>query len=283
MIYSLITLGAYFGDGDAGEAGGDAGGGGGGAGGGFEASGDTGVSDDGGNGGQEVSAGFDWKGWDGSADSVPAEHKGAYEAIQERKASGDDAQLRNSFVKALEGRYSDQNRTREKAQAERLASGSDTPLTEADMNRKMSEMDQQRAQQSRVDGFHSGMKELVGGIHKFGETSASFTSEAEVSEFQSWMQTKIREISPMDMFKLWKHDSILKGHGDAVVRNFEKNLGKRQAGIRDGTQIRTKQEKTEAPIVGDGGVLSLEEYLTQANPTAMKAINAGKLNPLDSL
>lgn len=283
IVFDSVFSSTSFGEGD---GGGDSGGSGGevssappdGAG---ESSGSE-AAPDSGDGGSS----FNWSSWDGAESSVPDSHKEAYGAISKARESSDTEKVRSALVRGLQNKYRDQDAQREtikRKHAEQSAGGEERALTESEFSARMSRHDQDRKRSERLENFRDGMIDLTGKIHQFGETSVGFSSEGEVQQFETWMQDQFSgKMTPKDMFKLYMFDTILKQHGDAVVRKYEGKLKGGQK-IDTGRNIDPNapaKPRKEQPD-GEGRVPSLEEYLNQNNPRAGKAINEGNLNPLD--
>ena len=220
--------------------------------------------------------------------SIPEDRKAEFDNINRVRQKSANEGLRRQLVDGLKARHSNQRQraAQQRQQQQRQnAERGDQPLTQSEFDKRMA--DQQRRQQleDRTDKFRNGMVEVAGGVHNFGNATVSFNSPEELSQFENWMQEKFNGgMSPNDMLKLYKFDSILKGHGDGAIRGHTKSLNGRRAKMKVGADIRKPgpSNKPGAPV-GNGRVPSMEEFLAQENPAALKAINAGDINVLENI
>lgn len=273
-----------------GEDGGEAGGGeasapsdaGGGAGGAAPAGGDLGGAP---AGGSE----FSWSSWDGNSDSVPESHREAYSAIQNQFNKSNAAKVGESLAQNLRDRHARQRQAAAAAAQQNRSQGDgDGTLTRAQLDAELKQREHRRIIEERTNAFRTGMEQLVSAPQQFGGASIAFSSQEEVGAFENWMRDKFNNgLSPNEMLKLYKHDQILKAHGEHSVREFEKKLGSRGRQIRDGGRIepgnKTENNRVNQTGESDGRVASLEDFLKEENPAAHRAIKAGQINPLDHI
>jgi len=289
----LLIASHTVGDEGGGEGGGDAGGGdpaGGDAGGGDPAGGDLGGDPAGGDAGGDAGGAqeFNWSSWDGNESSIPAERKAEFDNINRVRQKSANEGLRQQLVQGLKSRHSNQRQRQIQAQQNRQrqnAENADKPLTQAEFDKRIADQQRQNQLDERTNRFREGMLEVAGGVHNFGKASISFNSQEELNQFESFMQDRFNNgLTPMDMLKLYRFDAILKGHGDGVIRGHEKTITNRRAKMKTGENINKPGpvHKPGAPV-GNGRVPSMEEFIRQENPAALKAINAGELSVLENI
>ena len=231
---------------------------------------------------------FTWDSWDGNEGSLPDTHKQAYKAINSRRESSAGDEIRRQLVDGLRSKFEEQKRA---SSPRRQAAGdNDSPITEADFERRLSERDRQRKLAERTDSFRRGMLDVVGKPQQYGDATVTFNSQEEVKGFEDFMREKFAGgISPREMLAIYRLENILKAQSDAAVRRSEKTLGTRKKGIQSGGRIsqnanNNNNQKQEKASLGDGRrVPSLEDFVKSENPDAFSAITRGDLNVLENL
>lgn len=230
---------------------------------------------------------FSFDSWDGNSNSLPEEHKAAFAAFEKHSASRETAAVQNALKNALQQRYAEQDTKRRAVESRRPAGDSETPLTQAQLQRELAKREQSQARTQRIQSFRDGMLDIVGKPQQFGDATVTFSSNEEVAAFESWMSDMFNgKMTPSDMLKLYRHEQILQANSDAAVRKFEAKLKERKQGMTAGGSLneptQTRQRKA-APEGGSRRVPSLEDFIKSENPAAHGAITSGKVNILENL
>tara|TARA_Y100000310_G_scaffold336030_1_gene419541 strand:+ start:506 stop:1324 length:819 start_codon:yes stop_codon:yes gene_type:complete len=227
---------------------------------------------------------FSFDSWDGQESSLPDDQKAAFAAFNKQRDQSNGEQTRRALVSALDRRY---QQPRQPARQQPKQKEGDETLTRAQAEQLWRRQQADSDRNRRIDDFRGGMKELVGGINKFGDASVAFASQDEVDGFQTFIGDVLSKgITPKQLLKLHMFDKILAAHGKAAVSKFETSLKGRKTTITDGKSIGDPTPKSERDAPTDGGrgrVPSLEEFVALENPAAHKAIKDGKLNVLEHI
>ena len=230
---------------------------------------ETGGESNDGVGGESSEGGFDWDGWDGKETSIPETHKAAFSAFQKRQSVDNQSKIREALVTHVRNKFADSIR--------KLPEASGDNLTAEQMNNLLRERKAIETQNSRLRDFQTSFEEIVSGPTQYGDASILFSSAADVDKFDAFIREKASKLSPKDLLLLYKQDEILKHHGDARVRAFEKTLGKGSVAT-DGGGKRAPLKPGNLSGGGSPEDDSLEAFLKQENPELYRAMMAGKVS-----
>lgn len=221
------------------------------------------------------SSGFDVSNWDGDPSSLPEGNRKFYDAIQERNRSSEEATAGRRLREYLDKQLESSRRPQQSGPTE----GGDENLTREEAMRMWQQQDTDRKRNDMIDTFRQSMLDVVASPQKYGDSTVAFASEEEVDGFKEYVTKTLNGgLTARDLLLLYRQEAILKQHGDASIKGFEKSLKNRRPtdvegdDVVDATSSIPQNERRSRP----GRAPRTAEILQQNNPELYNAILNGK-------
>ena len=187
---------------------------------------------------------------------------------EETSEVGVNAKVAADLQKRLAGRWANDEAARRQRAKKTPAEGEEpAPVTEADIERIMSEKSRQKANDQIRKSFREGITKLVSEPVTIGNYSGVFADDAEFDQFEGFMRKKIsgNELSPRDLYTLHNLEKIIAAERAHAVKGFQKKMKGGRGSPNGGGRASPPGEKKEVVSPTGGRVASIEELFKLNN------------------
>lgn len=224
---------------------------------------------------------FDWSTWDGSPDSVPEDQKHVYEAVYSRISSSAEETIRKALAEKVRAKLGGSDQQVD-VQAKIKQLSENEGITREQLAEEIRRIQAEAERSRRAQDFRDRYISMIEKPVVVGDATIAFTSEEDVNAFEKYMTEKLNGgITPEDLLKLHRFDSIIEAAKQAAVRDFEKKLKKSSGGTRASDNSGKVVKSRVAPQEVDDS--SLEEIIKKKHPDFYRKIASGEVSLGDLL